>query len=70
VVVSGSFVHFSRDGIKLSVEANGGKIAGSISKKTDLVIAGEKMGPEKKKKAEELGIKLIEEAEYLIMIGK
>jgi DNA ligase (NAD+) len=69
VVVSGSFLHFSRDGIKQSVEANGGKIAGSISKKTDLVIAGEKMGPEKKKKAEELGIKVIDEQEYVAMIG-
>lgn len=70
VVVSGVFEHFSRDGIKASVEANGGQIVGSISKKTSLVIAGDKMGPEKKKKAEDLGIEILSEQEYLRRIGK
>jgi len=69
VVVSGVFAHFSRDGIKESVEANGGQIVGSISKKTGLVIAGDKMGPEKKKKAEELGVTVISELEYMDLIG-
>lgn len=69
VVVSGVFTHFSRDGIKVSVESHGGKISGSISKKTDLVVAGDKMGPEKKKKAEDLGVKIITEDEYLQLIS-
>jgi DNA ligase (NAD+) len=68
-VVSGVFADFSRDGIKESIETNGGKISGSISKKTDFVLAGDKMGPEKKKKAEDLGVKIITEAEYKTMIG-
>ncbi len=68
VVVSGVFQHFSRDGIKESVESQGGKIVGSISKKTDFVIAGDKMGPEKRKKAQDLGIAIISEEEYLRMI--
>jgi DNA ligase (NAD+) len=68
-VVSGVFTHFSRDGIKQSIESNGGKISGSISKKTDYVVAGDKMGPEKKKKAEDLGVPVITEEEYVKMIG-
>ena len=67
-VVSGVFAHFSRDGIKESIEANGGKVSGSISKKTDFVLAGDKMGPEKKKKAEDLGVAVIAEEDYLRMI--
>lgn len=68
-VVSGSFSNFSRDSIKESIEANGGKVSGSISKKTDYVLAGEKMGPEKKKKAEDLGVAIISEEDYMRMIG-
>jgi DNA ligase (NAD+) len=68
-VVSGVFQHFSRDGIKASIEANGGKVSGSISKKTSYVLAGDNMGPEKRKKAEELGVKIIDEGEYVAMIG-
>ncbi len=68
-VVSGVFTRFSRDGIKESIEAHGGKVSGSISKKTDYVIAGENMGPEKKKKAEQLGVPVISESDYLQMIG-
>ena len=67
-VVSGVFAHFSRDGIKESIEANGGKVSGSISKKTDFVLAGDKMGPEKKKKAEDLGVAVISEDDYRSMI--
>ena len=47
------------------IEANGGKNAGSISKKTSFVLAGENMGPEKRKKAESLGIPLVSEEEFL-----
>lgn len=67
-VVSGVFAHFSRDGIKESIEANGGKVSGSISKKTDFVLAGDKMGPEKKKKAEDHGVAIISEDDYRSMI--
>ena len=68
-VVSGVFQQFSRDGIKASIESNGGKVSGSISKKTSYVLAGDNMGPEKRKKAEELGVKVIDENEYLALIG-
>ncbi|MBX7051798.1 MAG: NAD-dependent DNA ligase LigA [Flavobacteriales bacterium] len=69
-VVSGVFASFSRDGIKESIEANGGKVSGSISKKTDFVVAGDKMGPEKRKKAEDLGIPVISESDYIQMISE
>ena len=69
-VVSGVFAHYSRDGIKETIEAYGGKNVGSISGKTDYVLAGDKMGPEKRKKAESLGIPIITEAEFEEMIGK
>ena len=68
-VVSGVFEHYSRDGIKETIEAYGGKNVGSISSKTDYVLAGDKMGPEKRKKAESLGIPIITEAEFEEMIG-
>ncbi len=67
-VVSGVFSHFSRDGIKQSIEQNGGKVSGSISSKTDFVVAGEKMGPEKLRKAESIGVKIISERDYMDMI--
>jgi DNA ligase (NAD+) len=68
-VVSGVFSEFSRDGIKKSIELNGGKVSGSISKKTSFVLAGENMGPEKKKKADELGVTVISENDYIQMIS-
>ena len=68
-VVSGVFTHYSRDGIKETIEAYGGKNVGSISGKTDYVLAGDKMGPEKRKKAESLGIPIITEADFDAMIG-
>jgi DNA ligase (NAD+) len=68
-VVSGVFTHYSRDGIKAAIEAHGGKNASSISSKTDYVLAGDKMGPEKRKKAESLGIPIISEADFEAMIG-
>ena len=67
--MSGVFAHYSRDGIKETIEAYGGKNVGSISGKTDYVLAGDKMGPEKRKKAESLGIPIITEAEFEAMIG-
>ena len=67
-VVSGVFEQFSREQIKLMIEENGGKNVGSISSKTDFVLAGAKMGPSKKDKAEKLGIPIISETEFLSMI--
>jgi len=67
-VVSGVFSRFSRDEIKASIEQHGGKVSGSISGKTNFVLAGEKMGPEKLKKAEKLGVPIISEEDYLRML--
>lgn len=69
-VVSGVFANFSREGIKASIEQHGGKVASSISAKTSFVLAGEKMGPEKLKKARNLGIRILSESEYLSMVGE
>ena len=63
------FAHYSRDGIKQAIEAHGGKNVSSISSKTDYVLAGDKMGPEKRKKAESLGIPIITEADFEAMIN-
>lgn len=67
-VVSGVFSKFSRDEIKKVIEQNGGKNVGSISGKTNYVLAGENMGPEKLKKAEKLGIPVISEDDFVKMI--
>ncbi|MCQ2307072.1 MAG: NAD-dependent DNA ligase LigA [Bacteroidales bacterium] len=69
IVVSGVFANFSRDEIKQVIENLGGKNVSSISSKTDFVVAGEKMGSEKKKKAESLGVKILTETEFIEMIG-
>jgi DNA ligase (NAD+) len=68
-VVSGVFSKFSRNEIKAAVEQHGGKNVGSISKKTDYVLAGDKMGPSKLKKAEDLGILIISEEDFVGMIS-
>ena len=68
IVVSGVFTNFSRDGIKQKIEDLGGKNSSSISSKTDFVVAGDKMGPEKRKKAEELNVKILSENEFMDMI--
>ncbi len=67
-VVSGTFSRFSRDEIKKMIEDNGGKNVSSISSKTNYVLAGEKMGPEKKKKAESLSIPIISEEDFIAML--
>lgn len=69
IVVSGVFSTMSRDEIKQLIEDHGGKNVSSISKKTTFVLAGEKMGPEKRKKAESLGIEIKSEDDFLKMIG-
>ena len=68
IVISGTFAQHSRDEYKAMIEANGGKNSGSVSKKTSFILAGENMGPEKRKKAEELGVKMISEEEFLAML--
>jgi DNA ligase (NAD+) len=68
IVISGTFSQHSRDEYKALIEAHGGKNVGSVSKKTSFILAGENMGPEKRKKAEDLGIKLMTEEEFLQMI--
>ena len=69
VVVTGTLPTLSRNDAKSLIEANGGKAAGSVSKKTDYVLAGEAAGS-KLTKAQELGIPVIDEAEFLKMIGQ
>ena len=68
IVVSGVFSTMSRDEIKELIENLGGKNVSSISSKTSFIVAGDKMGPEKRKKAEALGIEIKSEAEFLEMI--
>ena len=68
IVISGTFVHHSRDEYKTLIERHGGKNAGSISKKTSFILAGDNMGPAKLEKATKLGIRLVSEDEFLAMI--
>ena len=68
IVVSGVFTTMSRDEIKQLIEDLGGKNVSSISSKTSFVLAGDKMGPEKRKKAESLGIEIKNEEEFMEMI--
>ena len=68
VVISGVFQHHSRDEYKLIIEQNGGKNVGSISGKTSFILAGENMGPSKLEKAQKLGIRIVNEDEFLQMI--
>ncbi|MFP4470819.1 MAG: NAD-dependent DNA ligase LigA [Bacteroidales bacterium] len=69
-VVSGTFENYSRDSIKEVIEENGGKNVSAVSGNTDYLVAGEKMGPAKRQKAEKLGVKIISEAEFREMIGE
>lgn len=69
IVISGTFSRHSRDEYKELIEANGGKNAGSISKKTSFVLAGENMGPAKREKCESLGVPMISEDEFLSMLS-
>lgn len=70
IVISGTFIHHSRDEYKAMIELHGGKNVGSISKKTDYVFAGENMGPSKLEKATSLGIPIIDEDTFLRMISE
>jgi len=68
-VVSGVFIKVSRNELKKLIEQNGGKVSSSISKKTSYVVAGDKMGPSKKTKAEDLGVPIITEEDFLLLIS-
>jgi len=68
-VVSGVFSKYSREELKTLIEKNGGENVGSISSKTDFVLAGKNMGPAKKQKAEDLGIPIISESDFEQMIS-
>ncbi|WP_157208755.1 NAD-dependent DNA ligase LigA [Mariniflexile maritimum] len=65
IVVSGVFESLTRDELKKLIEDNGGKVSSSISSKTSFIVAGDAMGPSKKKKAEDLGINIINEYQFL-----
>ncbi len=69
IVVSGVFENFERNDLKKLIEQNGGINVGSVSGKTDFVLAGEGMGPSKLAKAEKLGVSIVSEAEFVKMIG-
>ncbi len=68
IVISGTFSEHSREEYKQMIEDYGGKNSGSVSKKTDFILAGENMGPSKLEKARELGVRVVSEAEFLEMI--
>lgn len=70
IVISGTFSHHSRDEYKEIIQREGGKNAGSISKKTSFVLAGENMGPSKREKCEALGIPIMSEDEFLTLINR
>ena len=69
IVISGIFQRHSRDEYKTLIEQHGGKNTGSISAKTSYLLAGDNMGPAKLQKAEKLGVKIINEQQFLEMIG-
>lgn len=68
IVISGVFAKHSRDEYKQMIEQNGGKNVGSISSKTSFILAGENMGPSKLEKAQKLGVRIIDENEFLQML--
>ena len=67
-VVSGVFETLERNALKKLIEDNGGKVSSSISSKTTFLVAGDKMGPSKRSKAENLGVPIISEQEFLAMV--
>ena len=67
-IVSGVFYKMTRNELKKSIEDNGGRVSSSISKKTDYIVAGDNMGPSKKTKAEDLGVTIISEHDFIEMI--
>ena len=70
LVISGVFSQHSREEYKALIESLGGKVGSSISSKTSYVLAGENMGPSKLAKAQDLGIQILSEADFLALIGE
>jgi DNA ligase (NAD+) len=70
IVISGVFYKHSRDEYKEIIEKNGGKNSSAISANTTFILSGENMGPTKKKKALELGIKIVNEEEFIKLMGE
>lgn len=70
IVISGTFSKHSRDEYKAMIEQHGGKNSGSVSGKTNYILAGENMGPAKLEKAAKLGVRIIHEEEFLSMLNK
>lgn len=68
IVVSGVFETVSRNELKKIIESNGGKVGSSISSKTAYLVAGDKMGPSKRTKAESLNVPIVTEGEFLEMV--
>lgn len=68
IVISGTFEKYSRDEYKGLIESNGGRNSGSISAKTNYLLAGANMGPAKLEKAQKLGVAILNEDEFLKMI--
>ena len=68
IVISGVFMHHSRDEYKELIEKNGGKNVGSISKKTSFILAGDNMGPSKLEKANKLGVPILTEEDFLKLL--
>ncbi len=70
IVISGTFKNISRDELKKTIEINGGKNSSSVSKSTDILVAGENMGPSKLEKAEKFKVSIMNENEFLNLISK
>ena len=70
IVISGTFLHHSRDEYKNLIEQHVGKNSGSVSGKTSFILAGDNMGPAKLEKAAKLGIQVMQEEEFLKLIGE
>jgi DNA ligase (NAD+) len=68
VVLTGTLSRFTRETAKAEIERRGGRVSGSISKKTDLLVAGEEAGS-KLKKAQELGVKVVDETQFAELLG-
>ena len=69
IVVSGVFHQMSRNELKKAIEDNGGKVSASISKKTSFIVAGDNMGPSKLTKAQDLGVSIISEQDFIELIS-
>ena len=70
IVISGVFAHHSRDEYKSMIERHSGKNVGSISGKTSFILAGENMGPSKLEKAQRLGVQIMNEEDFLQLVGE